>query len=61
MGFKEKVQDKIKEDKLRSLWHEICESYEQGGIAQIKASLDSQVDKIKKDYMQQLEDLKKMI
>ena len=61
MAYKEKVQGEIKEEKLRNLWQEICESYEQGGIEQIKSTFNSQIGKIKKDYKQLLENLEKML
>jgi hypothetical protein len=61
MAYKENVQDEIKEGKLRNLWKEICESYEQGGVEQIKSTLNSPIDKIKKDYGQLLENLEKML
>jgi len=61
MTYKEKVQNEIKKDELRNLWKEICESYEQGGVEQIKSTLNSPIDKIKKDYGQLLENLEKML
>jgi len=61
MAYKEKVQGEIKEEKLRNLWQEICEFYEQGGVEQIKLALNSQIGKIKKDYEQLLENLEKML
>ncbi len=61
MTYKEKVQNEIKEEKLRNLWQEICESYEQGGVEQIKSTLNSRIGKIKKDYEKLLENLEKMI
>jgi len=61
MTYKEKVQDEIKEEKLRNLWQEICKSYEQGGVEQIKSTLNSRIAKIKNDYEQLLENLKKML
>ena len=61
MTYKEKVQDEIKEEKLRNLWQKICEAYVQGRVEQIKSTLISRIDEIKKDYKQQLENLKKML
>ena len=61
MPYKEKVQKEIKKEKLRNLWKEICESYEQGGVEQIKSTLNSRICKIKKDYEQLLENLEKML
>jgi len=61
MTYKERLQDEIKEEKLRNLWKEICESYEQGGVEQIKSTLNSRIGKIKKDYEQLLENLEKML
>lgn len=61
MTYKERLQDEIKEEKLRNLWQEICESYEQGGVEQIKSTLNSRIDKIKKDYEQLLENLEKRL
>jgi len=61
MIYKEKVQNEIKEEKLRNFWKEICESYEQGGVEQIKSELNSRIGKIKKDYEQLLENLEKML
>jgi len=46
---------------LKNLWKEICESYEQGGVEQIKSTLNSPIGKIKKDYGQLLENLEKML
>ncbi|HUU87958.1 MAG TPA: hypothetical protein VMX17_09405 [Candidatus Glassbacteria bacterium] len=61
MDYKERLQEEIKEEKLRNLWQEICESYEQGGVEHIKLSLNSRIGKIKKDYEQLLENLEKML
>jgi hypothetical protein len=61
MTYKERLQDEIKEEKLRNLWQEICESYEQGGVEQIKSTLNSRIGKIKKDYEQLLENLEKRL
>lgn len=61
MTYKERLQDEIIEEKLRNLWQEICESYEQGGVEQLKSTLNSQIGKIKKDYEQILENLEKML
>jgi len=61
MTYKERVQNEIKKEELRNLWQEICESYEQGGVEQIKSTLNSRTGKIKKDYGQQLENLEKML
>ncbi len=61
MAYKEKVQEEIKEKKLRNLWQKICESYEQGGVEQIKLVLNSLVGEIKKDYKQILENLEEML
>jgi hypothetical protein len=61
MAYKERLQNEIKEEKLRNLWQEICESYEQGGVEQIKSTLNSRIGKIKNDYQQLLENLKKML
>ena len=61
MTYKEKIQDEIKEENLRNLWQEICESYEQGGVEQIKSTLNSRIGKIKKEYGQLLENLEKML
>jgi len=61
MVYKEKIQNEIKKEKLRNLWQEICESYEQGGVEQIKLVLNPRIGKIKKDYGQLLENLEKML
>ncbi len=61
MTYKKKVQKEIKDEKLRDLWKEICESYEQGGVEQIKSTINSQIGKIKVDYEQLLENLEKML
>ena len=61
MTYKERLQDEIKEEKLRNLWKEIYESYEQSGVEQIKSALNSRIGKIKKDYEQLLENLEKML
>lgn len=61
MAYKERVQAEIKEEKLRNLWQEICEFYEQGGVEQIKLVLNSRIGKIKKDYGEILEEIEKML
>ena len=61
MTYKEKVQKEIKKEKLRNLWQEIYESYEQGGVEQIKSTLNARIGKIKKDYEKLLENLEKML
>lgn len=61
MAYKERLQNEIKEETLRNLWQEICKSYEQGGVEQIKSTLNSWIGKIKNDYEQLLENLKKML
>ena len=61
MTYKEKVQDEIKEEKLRNLWQEICKSYEQGGVEQIKLELNSLVSELKKNYSQVLKKLEEML
>ena len=55
MGYREMVQKELKGTKPGSLWQEICESYELGGIEQIKKKLDSLTDQTKKDYMKLLQ------
>ena len=60
MAYEERVQDEIKEEKLRNFWQEICESYEKGGVEQIKLVINSRIGKIKEDYVQLLEKLKRM-
>jgi len=61
MTYKEKMQDEIKEEKLRNLWWVICESYEQGGVEQIKLELSSRVSELKKNYSQVLKKLEEML
>jgi len=61
MNYKEELQKEIKEEKLKNLWGNICESYEQGGVEKIKKELNSQAEKIKKDYKQVIEELEKML
>lgn len=61
MTYKEELQKEIKEEKLRNLWQDICESYEQGGVEKIKKELNSRTEKIKKDYKQVIEELEKML
>lgn len=61
MGYKERVQDEIKQEELRDLWQKISRSYEQGGIDQVKSELNSLLSGIKKDYRQALERLGKML
>ena len=61
MTYKERVQGEIKKEELRNLWQEICEDYVQGGVGKIKSTLISRLNEIKKDYEQQLENLKKIL
>ena len=61
MAYRDRVQGEIKKEELRNLWQKICEAYVQGGVEQIKSTLISRIDEIKKDYKQQLENLKKML
>ncbi len=61
MTYKERVQDEIKEERLRGLWQKICEAYEQSGVEQIKSVLISRIDEMKKDYGKQLKNLEKML
>ncbi|OQX54277.1 MAG: hypothetical protein B5M48_01370 [Candidatus Omnitrophica bacterium 4484_213] len=61
MAYKERVRGGIKEEELKNIWQEICESYEQDGVEQIKSTLNSQIGKIKKDYGQLLKKLGKML
>jgi len=61
MAYRDRVQGEIKKEELRNLWQKICEAYVQGGVEQIKSTLISRIDEIKKDYEQQLENLKKML
>ena len=61
MVYKEKVPNEIKKDELRNLWWKICESYEQGGVEQIKSMFHSRIDEIKKDYKQLLTNLEEML
>lgn len=61
MGYKERVQNELKEKKLKGLWQEICESYEQGGLEQVKSMLDSLTFQIKKDYKELLQTLEKKL
>ena len=61
INYKEELQKEIKEEKLKNLWENICESYEQGGVEKIKEELNSQTEKIKKDYKQVIEKLEKML
>jgi len=61
MAYKEKVQEEIKEEKLKNLWEEICKSYEEGGVEQIKSILNYRINEMKKNYERQLENLKKIL
>ena len=61
MAYRDRVQGEIKKEELRNRWQKICEAYVQGGVEQIKSTLISRIDEIKKDYKQQLENLKKML
>lgn len=61
MAYKEKIQNGIKKDELRDLWEKICESYEKGGVEQIKSILNQRISKFRKDYQQQIEKLEKML
>ena len=57
MRYRERVQNEIKGNKLKGLWQEICESYEQGGLEQIKSMLDSNAFQIKRDYKELIQTL----
>ncbi len=61
MAYRDRVQGEIKKEELRNLWQKICEAYMQGRVEKIKSTLISRIDEIKKDYKQQLENLKKML
>jgi ABC-type transporter Mla MlaB component len=61
MTHRERVQGEIKKEELRNLWQKICDAYVQGGVEQIKSTLVSRIDEIRKDYKQQLENLNKML
>ena len=61
MAYRDRVQGEIKKEELRNLWQKICEAYVQGGVEQIKSTLNSRIAKIKNDYEQLLENLKKML
>ncbi len=61
MDYKEKVQNKIKKDELRNLWENIFESYEQGGVEQIKLTLNELISSVKQDYKELIEKLEKIL
>lgn len=61
MAYKEKVQNEIKKDESRNLWEKICQSYEQGGVEQIKLALNKRISKFRKDYQEQIEKLEEML
>lgn len=61
MDYKEKVQNKIKKDELRNLWEKIYESYEQGGVEQIKLTLNELISSVKQDYKELIEKLEKIL
>jgi len=61
MTYKEKVQNKIKKDELRILWENIFESYEQGGVEQIKLTLNELISSVKQDYKKLIEKLEKIL
>ena len=61
MAYKERVQDKIEDEKLRDLWQKICEAYEKGGVEQIKSGLNLDVGELKKNYKEVLEKLGRML
>ena len=61
MAYKEKVQNKIKKDELRNLWEKIYESYEQGGVEQIKLTLNELISSVKQDYKELIEKLEKIL
>lgn len=61
MDYKEKVQNKIKKDELRNLWENIFESYEQGGVEQIKLTLNELISSVKQDYKELIEKLEKTL
>jgi len=61
MGYKEKVEEEIKKDKLKNLWREIFEAYERGGVEEIKLKLNSITGELIENYKQLLERLVKML
>ena len=61
MVYKKKVQNKIKKDKLRILWEDIYKSYEQGGVEQIKLTLNELISSVKQDYKELIEKLEKIL
>ncbi|GAH08269.1 unnamed protein product, partial [marine sediment metagenome] len=61
MAYKEKIQNKIKKDELRNLWENIFESYEQGGVEQIKLTLNELISSVKQDYKELIEKLEKIL
>lgn len=61
MDYKEKVQNEIKKDKLRDIWEKICESYKQGGMDQIKSTLNKRTSELRKDYQEQIDKLEEML
>jgi len=61
MVYKEKIRNKIKKDKLSNLWERIYESYEQGGVEQIKLTLNELINSVKQDYKELIEKLEKIL
>jgi len=61
MAYKEKIRNKIKKDELSNLWEIIFESYEQGGVEQIKLTLNELINTVKQDYKELIEKLEKIL
>lgn len=61
MAYKEKIRNKIKKDELRNIWEKIYESYEQGGVEQIKLTLNELISSVKQNYKELIEKLEKIL
>jgi len=61
MDYREKIRNRIKKDKLSNLWERIYKSYEQGGVEQIKLTLNELISSVKQDYKELIEKLEKIL
>ena len=61
MTYREKVQNEINNEKLIKLSEKICEAYEQGGVEQVKSTIDGRLDTINRDYQEVIKKLGELL
>jgi len=61
MTYREIVQSEIKKEELKNLWEKIFEAYGEGGVEQVKSTLNERISTIKRNYQEVLEKLGKML